>query len=178
MILGIDPGLTNTGYAVLEETGNKKQETNYKLVECGVIKIDQKSKTRLPDGQVKNQKDNRLVTIYEGLEKIIKKYPIKRMAVETLFFAKNAKSAMAVAEAIGVVKLCGLRYGLEVVGYTPLQIKMALVGYGRAEKQQVEAMVRNELGLEEPILFSHASDAAAVALTDGLRMKLNVDKFS
>ena len=87
------------------------------------------------------------------------------MAIETLFFAQNAKSALKVAEAIGVIKVCGERNKIEVVGFTPLQVKMALVGYGRAEKEQVEIMVRNFLNLEENIQPSHASDAVAVALT-------------
>ena len=137
-------GLANTGYAVVEEAGCK-------LIDCGILKIKNKA--------------NRLVAIYEELEKIIKKYSVEVVAVEEIFFAKNARSAIGVAQAIGVMKVCGLRCGLEVFGYTPLQVKMALVGYGRAEKEQVEVMVRNELGLSEPMSPSHAADAAAVALT-------------
>ncbi len=156
MILGIDPGLENTGWAIIDS-----RSSIVKLVDCGVIK------TKKMDGMAK-----RLGQIYEQLEKIINKYPIKRLAVEEIFFAKNARSAIAVAQALGVIKLCGVRCGLEVVGYTPLQIKMALVGYGRAEKEQVEMMVRNELGLDAPMSPSHASDAAAAALTDGFRMKI------
>jgi len=70
-----------------------------------------------------------------------------------------------VAEAIGVIKVCGQRNGIEVIGFTPLQVKMALVGYGRADKDQVEIMVRNLLCLETCINPSHASDAVAIALT-------------
>ncbi|OGL52346.1 crossover junction endodeoxyribonuclease RuvC [Candidatus Shapirobacteria bacterium RBG_13_44_7] len=146
MTLGIDPGLENTGFAVLD---------GKKLVDGGVIKTKKTEKM-----------EKRLGKIYEELEKIIKKYQVGRMAVEEIFFAKNARSAIAVAQVLGVIKLCGTRHGLEVVGYTPLQVKMALVGYGRAEKEQVEIMVRNELGLSEPIVPDHASDAAAVGLTD------------
>lgn len=158
MILGIDPGLENTGWAVIRY---QISDIRYQLIEGGVIR------TKKSEGIEK-----RLEQIYEELEKIIKKYPIKRMAVEEIFFAKNARSAIAVAQALGVVKLCGVRCGLEVVGYTPLQIKMALVGYGRAEKEQVEIMVRNELNLDGPMSPSHASDAAAAALTDGFRMRI------
>jgi crossover junction endodeoxyribonuclease RuvC len=107
----------------------------------------------------------RLGKIYEELEKIIKEFKIEKIAFETLFFAKNVKSAMRVAEVIGVIKICGEKNKLEVFGYTPLQIKMALVGYGRAEKEQVETMVRSILNLEKGISPSHASDAVATALT-------------
>lgn len=146
MILGIDPGLANTGWAVL-----KDEKT---LVECGCLK------TKISDSSAL-----RLDQIYCELENLIKKYKVGSMAIETLFFAKNAKSAIKVAEAIGVIKICGQRNGIEVEGFTPLQVKMALVGYGRAEKEQVEIMVKEFLGLDKPITPNHASDAVAVALT-------------
>ncbi|MFA5828584.1 MAG: crossover junction endodeoxyribonuclease RuvC [Candidatus Shapirobacteria bacterium] len=146
MVLGIDPGLANTGWAVL-----KDEET---LVECGclVTKISDASAVRLGK-------------IYNEIFRLIKKYKVEEVALETLFFAKNAKSATKVSEAIGVIKLCGVRCGLEVFGYTPLQVKMALVGYGRAEKEQVEIMVRHFLKLEKAVSPAHASDAVAVGLT-------------
>jgi len=155
MILGIDPGLANTGYAVLNY---ELRITNYELIETGVIKV--------------TEGDRRLLDIYNELEKIIKKFKVTEVAYESLFFAKNAKSSMKVAEAIGVIKLVALRCGLEVVGYTPLQVKMALTGYGRAEKCQVEEMVRATLELDELIKPSHAADAVAVALTHGFTMKI------
>jgi len=155
MILGIDPGLANTGYAVLADS--KLPETRYVLVESGMIEVG-KGQERLKD-------------IYEGVNKIIEKYEILEMAVESMFFAKNAKSALKVAEAIGVIKVCGLKKGIEVKEYTPLQVKLALVGYGRAEKSQVEEMVRQELSLAELIHPSHVADAVAVALTHGFTMK-------
>jgi crossover junction endodeoxyribonuclease RuvC len=146
MILGIDPGLANTGWAVLSD-----EKT---MVECGCLK------TKISEASAV-----RLDQIYCELEGLIKKYKVEAMAIETLFFAKNAKSAIKVAEAIGVIKVCGQRNGIEVTGFTPLQVKMTLVGYGRAEKEQVEIMVRNFLGLEKNISPSHVSDAVAVALT-------------
>jgi crossover junction endodeoxyribonuclease RuvC len=158
MILGIDPGLENTGWGIIEN--DKFQISNFKLIKCGVIVTSNRVKST-----------ERLGRIYLELEKIIEKYKVTEMAIETLFFAKNAKSAIKVSEAIGVIKLCGLKNGLEVAEYTPLQVKMALVGYGRAEKEQVEIMVRETLGLEDLISPSHASDAVAVALTRGFMMK-------
>lgn len=154
MILGIDPGLANTGWAVLDLSSQVLDDSEYKLVECGCLR------TKITSTSAK-----RLNLIYEELEGLIKRYKVEAVAFESLFFAKNAKSALKVAEAIGVIKVCGERSGVEVVEFTPLQVKMALVGYGRAEKEQVEIMVREFLHLEENISPSHASDAVAVALT-------------
>lgn len=161
MILGIDPGLANTGWAVLQ---GKTDNEDLKLIECGVIK------TKKELG-IRDKESERLKEIYDGIEKLIKKYKVTEMAVESLFFAKNAKSAIKVAEAIGVIKVCGQKNGVAVFEYTPLQVKMSLVGYGRAEKDQVEVMVRSILGLSENIKPSHASDAVAVGLTHGTTMR-------
>lgn len=157
MILGIDPGLANTGWAILDDRSSmldRRENGDFKLIECGCLK------TKISDSSAL-----RLDQIYCELEGLIKKYKVEAMAIETLFFAKNAKSAIKVAEAIGVIKICGQKNGIEVMGFTPLQVKMALVGYGRAEKEQVEIMVRNFLNLDKAISPSHASDAVAVALT-------------
>lgn len=156
MILGIDPGLANTGWSLV--TGHLSLGKEYELVDCGVV--------------VTKAGEDRLEIIYSEIEKLIMKYKPARMAIESLFFAKNAKSVIKVSEAIGVIKLCGQRNKIEVVTYTPLQVKMALVGYGRAEKEQVEVMVRQLLGREENITPSHASDAVAVALTDAATARL------
>jgi crossover junction endodeoxyribonuclease RuvC len=145
MVLGIDPGLANTGWAILKDENT--------LVKCGCLR------TKITSTSAK-----RLNMIYEELEGLIKKYKVTAVVFESLFFAKNAKSALKVAEAIGVIKICGERNKIEVTEFTPLQIKMALVGYGRAEKEQVEEMVRRLLNLEENITPSHASDAVAAGL--------------
>ncbi|MBP6891538.1 crossover junction endodeoxyribonuclease RuvC [Candidatus Shapirobacteria bacterium] len=145
MILGIDPGLENTGWAVIKDG---------RLVGVGVILTSKKDSSQA-----------RLKKIYEEIQKIIKKEKVNVVSMESLFFAKNAKSALEVAEAIGVIKIAAEDLKVAVFEYTPLQIKMALVGYGRAEKEQVEVMVRQSLGIEENIKPSHASDAVAAALT-------------
>lgn len=144
MILGIDPGLANTGFAIvsLEE----------KLIEAGCIVTD----TKTPE---------RLGKIYVELESLIKKFKIKEIAIESLYFAKNEKSASRVAEAIGMIKILGYLNKIKVFDYTPLKVKMCLTGWGRADKSQVELMVKNVLGIDEEIKPSHASDAVAVALT-------------
>lgn len=157
MILGIDPGLENVGWGIVD---------NNILIKCGVI-ITKKTWSSV----------DRLGKIYEEIENIIKKYKVEEMAIETLFFAKNAKSALKVAEAIGVIKICGKKNNLTVAEYTPLQVKQALVGYGRAEKEQVEIMVREALGLDDLISPSHASDAVAVALTHGFTTKMVIWRY-
>jgi crossover junction endodeoxyribonuclease RuvC len=150
-ILGIDPGLENTGWAVIEKKGD-----DFGMVEGGVIKTNKKEES-----------PKRLETIYEQMGEVIGRLGIKTAGMETLFFAKNAKSAIKVAEAIGVIKLACKKSRVKLVELTPLQIKMALTGYGRAEKYQVEEMTRNILRVEGRIEPSHAADAAAAALTVG-----------
>lgn len=157
MILGIDPGVANTGWEVLRgrtEPRNKNQESREnELIDYGVIE------TKKADSSVK-----RLRIIADRVREIIKKYPIEVVAVETLYFAKNAKSAIKVAESIGVIKLTASEMGVELKEVTPLQVKVALVGYGRAEKTQVEFMVKKMLEIDEDIRPSHAADAVAVAV--------------
>lgn len=152
-ILGVDPGLANTGWAVVEKDGPK-------LIKYGVVLT---KSTDREEGRVK--------MIYESLEKVVLENEIKVLSIEKLFFAKNITSALGVAEIIGVLKLLAAVNNLELNMYTPLQVKMALVGYGRAEKEQVEKMVRAMLGLSEVIKPSHASDAVAIALTHAYSKK-------
>lgn len=146
MILGIDPGLANVGWAVMKDENS--------LVEFGCIATDSKKAS-----------SQRLGQINMALVDLIDRFKVTELALEKLFFARNVKSASKVSEAIGVIKICGQSKGLSVFEYTPLQIKMSLVGYGRAEKDQVEYMVKNFLNRVEPITPDHASDAVAVALT-------------
>jgi len=145
MIMGIDPGLNNVGWAIL-----KDEDT---LVEYGCIE----NKV----GEV----FEKLGVIYEEIERLIRKHNVKTLAIEDLFFAKNKKSALKVAEAMGAIKVAGVNNGVQVKEYTPLQVKMAVVGYGRADKEQVLSMVSRILDIEEKIRPDHAADAVAVALT-------------
>lgn len=125
-ILGIDPGTGILGFGVIDvEKGNSR------LVDAGVI--------RTP---VKEDDAVRLQTIFEELTDIIAETKPSDMSVEKLFFAQNVTTAMTVAQARGVVLLAGKQAGLAIYEYTPLQIKQALTGYGRAEKKQIQEMVR------------------------------------
>jgi len=148
-ILGIDPGTGILGFGVIEITKGKPS-----IVDAGVIRTPAKE-----DDAV------RLVTIFEELTTIIADTRPHEMAVEKLFFAQNVTTAMTVAQARGVVLLAGKQAGLTIFEYTPLQIKQALTGYGRAEKKQIQEMVRVLLGLKEVPKPDDCADALAAALT-------------
>lgn len=148
-ILGIDPGTGILGFGVIDVEKGKPR-----LVDGGVI--------RTP---VKEDDAVRLLTIYEELTDIIEHTKPTIMSVEKLFFARNVTTAMTVAQARGVVLLCGMQAGMEIHEYTPMQIKQAITGYGKADKKQMQEMVRVILGLETIPKPDDAADAIAAALT-------------
>lgn len=147
-IIGIDPGTGILGFGVIEADGKKMQ-----LVDAGVI--------RTP---VKEDDAVRLQTIYDELSQIIADTKPEQMAVEKLFFAQNVTTAMTVAQARGVVLLTAMQAGLKIAEYTPQQIKQALTGYGKADKKQMQEMVRAILGLRDIPKPDDCADALAAAL--------------
>ena len=147
-VLGIDPGTAITGYAVVEEEGG-----DLRLVTVGVINTP--AQTPLP---------LRLQQIYAGLREIIATHAPESAAVEQLFFSRNARTAMAVGHARGVVLLALADAGLSIAEYTPMEIKQAVTGYGSADKYQVQEMVRMLLNLSEAPRPDDAADAVAVAV--------------
>jgi crossover junction endodeoxyribonuclease RuvC len=154
-ILGIDPGTGILGFGIIDVTRGKVQ-----LVDGGVI--------RTP---VKEDDAVRLLTIYEELTDIIVATKPTIMSVEKLFFSRNVTTAMTVAQARGVVLLCGMQAGMEIHEYTPMQIKLAVTGYGKADKKQMQEMVRVILGLQEVPKPDDAADAIAAALTHAQSMR-------
>jgi len=154
-ILGIDPGTGILGFGVVDVERGKAQ-----LVDGGVI--------RTP---VKEDDAVRLQTIYDELTDIIMANKPTIMSVEKLFFARNVTTAMTVAQARGVVLLCGKQAGMEIYEYTPMQIKQAVTGYGKADKKQVQEMVRMHLGLSEVPKPDDCADAIAAALTHAQTMR-------
>jgi crossover junction endodeoxyribonuclease RuvC len=155
-ILGIDPGTGILGFGVIDVTKGKAQ-----LVDAGVI--------RTP---VKEDDAVRLQTIFDELSEIIAANKPTIMSVEKLFFARNVTTAMTVAQARGVVLLCGMQSGLDIFEYTPMQIKQAVTGYGRAEKKQIQEMVRVILQLKEVPKPDDCADALAAAITHSMNVKL------
>jgi crossover junction endodeoxyribonuclease RuvC len=154
-ILGIDPGTGILGFGIIQVDKGKAQ-----LVDAGVI--------RTP---VKEDDAVRLMTIYEELTDIIAETKPSAMSVEKLFFAQNVTTAMTVAQARGVVLLTGMQASLEIFEYTPLQIKQALTGYGRADKKQIQEMVKVILGLREVPKPDDCADALAAAITHSMTMR-------
>lgn len=150
-ILGIDPGLATIGYAVVD-----KEINNFDVLEYGIIKTSAD----------KNDTE-RLKIIHQNIEELIKEFRPEEMAVEELFFNKNVKTAISVGQARGVILLAGSQAGLKVAEYTPLQIKQAVVGYGRADKNQVQQMVKSLLNLAELPRPDDAADALAVSICHG-----------
>jgi crossover junction endodeoxyribonuclease RuvC len=148
-ILGIDPGTGILGFGVIDVSGPAK----VKLVDGGVIRTPAKQ----PDSE-------RLSTIYDELTEIIEHNKPEIMSVEKLFFAQNVTTAMSVSQARGVVLLCGIQNNLTLFEYTPLQIKQAVTGYGRADKKQVQEMVKVILGLDEVPKPDDCADALAAAI--------------
>ena len=152
-ILGIDPGFGRIGYGVIE---HKKNSTDWQAVSYGCISTNPK------ETFVERLKD-----LHEELIDLIKEYQPTRMAVEELFFFKNLKTAIEVAQARGVILLTAVESSLPVDEFTPLQVKQAMTGYGRAEKGQMQKMVAMILGIKGKIKSDDAADALAVALTAG-----------
>lgn len=147
-ILGIDPGFGRMGWAIAEKIGKKE-----KLIEAGCVqtKAGQKHETRL-------------LQLGQTLEAIIKKHKPAALAVEKLYFAKNQKTALAVAEARGVILYLAGLYRLEVFEFSPSEIKMGLTGYGRADKNQIKKILKLILGTNDLPKLDDTTDAIAIAL--------------
>jgi crossover junction endodeoxyribonuclease RuvC len=157
IVLGIDPGTATTGYGAIQKQAGKE-----KLIEYGVIN------TR-PDSDM----PNRLMKINHEIQGLIIKIKPDVIAVEELFYHKNSKTVITVAQARGVALLTAAMAGIEVMEYTPLQIKQAVAGYGKADKKQVQIMVQKILNLAEIPRPDDAADALAVAICHVHSHRLN-----
>ena len=148
IILGIDPGLASTGWAIL------KKESEPSLLEYGCIKTHKDAEF-----------PSRLSLIYREVTDLVTRTKPDVLAIEELFFARNVKSAINVAHTLGVVKLAGNEQNVPIFGYTPLNIKMLMTGYGRSKKPQIQEAVGKILNIDKKIKPDHAADAVAVALS-------------
>ena len=147
-ILGIDPGFATIGFGVVDSEGGRQQ-----LVKCGVITTP--AHTSLA---------SRLAQLYNDLTQLLELFQPDAVSVEELFFNTNITTGIAVAHGRGVILLACEKAGVKIYEYTPLQVKQAVVGYGRAEKKQVMEMVRRICGLSAPPRPDDAADAVALAL--------------
>ena len=148
IVIGIDPGIANTGFGVVRTSGQRMV-----ALDGGVIETAEDLRV-----------EQRLGKLHESLGELIRWHEPKAMALEDLFFGKNASSALSVGEARGVAMLAAARHTVPCFDYTPQAVKKAVCGSGSADKEQVQRMVANLLGLPEPPAPDHAADAFAVAI--------------
>lgn len=156
IILGIDPGLAIVGYGVIEA-----QKGAFRPIDCGVINTPKEDTVPI-----------RLTKIYDGINSLIDRFNPDCIAIEELFFNTNITTGINVSQARGVVLLACQQKGLKMYEYTPLQIKQALTGYGKAEKKQIQYMVTRLLNLKAVPKPDDAADGLAVALTHGQTARL------
>ena len=156
-IMGIDPGFGRVGYSIIEYKNNK-----YRTVEYGCITTPAGEKLSL-----------RLKKIFEDLQEVISRYNIDDAAVESLYFNTNIKTGIQVAEARGVILYTLEKNNINVNEYTPLQVKQALVGYGRADKTQIKKAVKEILKLEKMPKLDDTTDAIAIAICHANSKKFN-----
>ena len=156
-VLGIDCGSERTGYGVIDSDG-----LHHRMVAAGVIKTD-----------TKRTFESRLLEIASGLRRLIGEHSPECAAVEGVFFSANVKTALKLAHVRGVALLAVAEAGIALAEYSPMEVKMSVVGYGRAEKSQVQLMIRSILRLAEPIQSEDACDALAVAICHVTRDSIN-----
>jgi crossover junction endodeoxyribonuclease RuvC len=147
-ILGIDPGTSLIGYGIIDADGKSFKAVDFGALRTGV--------------NIKNSE--RVKTVCDFFEKLIKKLKPDKVALESLFFFKNAKTVVKVSEMRGVLMLAAAKNGVEIAEFTPLQVKQAVSGYGRAEKGQVQKMVKLILGLKTEPKPDDVADALAIAI--------------
>jgi len=155
--MGIDPGIAILGYGIISIKDNR-----YKIIDSGAL-------TTSPELSM----PERLSFIYESLIKILELYKPDAYAVEELFFNKNVKTALIVGHARGVILLAASKMNIPIYEYTPLQVKQAIVGYGRADKNQMQQMVKMLLNLKEVPKPDDVADALAVAICHGSSSKFS-----
>ncbi len=161
IVLGVDPGTAIVGYSVIEY-----EKSKYRVLDYGCIYTDKDEDMPV-----------RLEKIYDGLDGLVKIWKPQDMAVEELYFFKNQKTVIKVGQARGVITLCGQKNSLDLYSYTPLQVKMGIAGYGRADKKQIQEMVKVILGLDEIPKPDDAADALAIAITH-INSKAGFGSFS
>jgi len=163
IILGIDPGTATTGYGLLKIN---KKKNNFELVDFGWIKTPKEMES-----------GKRLSMIYREIQTLCKDHQPDILSIERLFFATNVKTAMAVSESTGVIKLAATRKKVPVVEYTPMQIKKEVTGSGRADKKEMKKKVRKLLKFRSPnhkkTHFDDVCDALAVAICHARKSVLN-----
>lgn len=148
LTLGVDPGTARLGYGLVRSAGQEREALAYGVLETSVA-------VPMPE---------RLLTLHAGLREVIEEFLPSSMAVERLFFARNVTTALVVGQARGVILLAAAQFGIPVSEYTPAEVKQSVSGYGKADKGQMQEMVRLVLGLDHIPQPDDAADALAIAL--------------
>ncbi|MDN4621112.1 crossover junction endodeoxyribonuclease RuvC [Paenibacillus sp. PsM32] len=156
-VMGIDPGIAIVGFGFIDKNGSKLTPVQYGCIQ---------TEAHTPD-------EDRLLHVYEGTVQLIEKYQPDTVAFEKLFFNRNVTNAMSVSQARGVMILAAKQKGLPIAEYTPMQVKQAVVGYGKAEKRQVQEMIRMFLNLQKIPKPDDVADALAVAVCHAHSYVLN-----
>ncbi|HCS79464.1 TPA: crossover junction endodeoxyribonuclease RuvC [Patescibacteria group bacterium] len=156
IIMGIDPGIAITGWGVI-----RAQNRQPSCVDVGVITTDKADAL-----------EERLAILFTDMNQLLKRYRPDVVVLEQLFFNTNAKTALTVGHARGVIMLAARQFGSRLFAYTPLQVKVAITGYGRADKNQIQQMVTKLLKLDQIPQPDDAADALAIALTHGFSTRL------
>jgi crossover junction endodeoxyribonuclease RuvC len=159
VIVGIDPGIAITGWGVLEK-GRIVAGKEMKMLDYGCVYTEAHTPV-----------SERLVLLYEGVQKVLREYAPEAIVVEELFFNKNVTTALTVGMARGVILLAAQHFNVPFFEYTPLQVKAAITGYGRAEKAQMQKMIQMLLGLAELPKPDDAADALAIAYCHGVTIR-------
>lgn len=156
-VLGIDPGIAIVGYGVIDQLGNRLRPITYDCIET----------------PAEDTTSARLKQIYDACKVLFREYRPDVIAIEKLFFNRNVTTAFVVGQARGVIMLAAEELAIPIVEYTPLQVKMAVVGYGQAEKKQVQEMVKMLLGLTKVPKPDDVADALAIAICEAHSCSLN-----
>jgi crossover junction endodeoxyribonuclease RuvC len=156
-ILGIDPGIAIVGFGFIDKQGSKVTPVQYGCIQT----------------EAHTPEEERLMHVYEAMVQLIDKYKPEAVAFEKLFFNRNVTTAMSVSQARGVLVLAAAQKGLPIAEYTPMQVKQAIVGYGKAEKRQVQEMTRMFLKLQAIPKPDDVADALAVAVCHAHSYTLN-----
>lgn len=162
VILGIDPGIGRVGWGLIKDESGKQKAIDYGCFETS-------SKLDL---------DERLANIYDFIIELVEKFTPEVLAIEQLYFSANSKTALIVGQARGIILLAASKSNLPTASYTPLQVKQALTGYGRADKNQIQSMVGAILHLSKKVAQDDTADALAIAITHAFSYKIrNVSQY-
>ncbi len=158
-ILGIDPGLGRLGWGVIDTQGLKNIPQGFGCIE---------TEAKLPEEQ-------RIKQVFDGLQEIVQRYHPEVVSLEELFFSRNVTTAFMVGQARGVVLLIAAQHNLPIASYNPAQVKLAVTGYGKADKKQISQMVKVILKLDKMPRLDDTTDALAIALTHAFTGKISED---